>query len=75
MQNNLGGLWRGVMKDKSVYFHGEIEVVAGIKTRIVIFPNKPREGQKLHPKAPAYKIYLSKPNPNELKIEEIKVLD
>ena len=56
----LGALWRGKTKDNKTYFSGQVEVIAGLKTQVVLFPFERKEGKPTD-KDPAYNIYLSEP--------------
>jgi len=55
-------LWRGVTKTNEKYFYGSIELIAGIKQKIVVFKNKPKS---IYAKAPAYNIYITEDNDNK----------
>lgn len=73
MAKRLGSLWQH-KKDNKTYLNGEIEVVAGVKTKIVVFKND----KKTNPKQPDWNIVLSEPMKDKLskqpiaeKIEEL----
>jgi uncharacterized protein (DUF736 family) len=55
----LGALWKGKNKTKDgrTYLRGEIEVVAGVKTKVMVFPVK----EKKQANGPDYEIVLSEP--------------
>jgi len=59
MTQRIGALWQK-KKDNKTYLTGEIEVVAGIKTKIVVFKNeKKKDGSN----QPDWSILVSKPIP------------
>lgn len=52
----IGGLWKHKSKDKGIdYLGGEIEIIAGLKTRVTVFKAK----DKKNPKSPDYVVYVS----------------
>ena len=51
----VGSLWAGFDKNGNEYFNGHLEGL--INCKVVIFTNKPKEGEELHPKAPKFIIF------------------
>ena len=72
----IGAVWRKYRETKEgrePYFVGEIEVVAGMKTKIVMFRYK---SKKKSEKQPAYAIYLHAPKKqNKVEVEKVKIED
>lgn len=78
MNKKLGALWRHQMKDGKTYFTGNVEVIVGQPTKVVLFPVEQKDlpaSKNGINKKPAYNIYLSEPKkevkPNEIPVEKI----
>ena len=59
-----GALWKAVSKEGETFFAGDLNLVIG-EFRILVFKNKKTE----NPKAPAYRVFISKATPYEAKTE------
>ena len=72
MGKKIGSLWKH-KKDNKTYLTGNIEIVAGISTKITVFLNEKKEANS---KQPDYNIVLSEtPKPDSIKVVTEKIND
>lgn len=69
MVRKIGALWQRKINNRT-YLIGEIEVVAGVKTRIAIFRN---DNKKQGSNQPDWNVVLRK-EPEKVKVEKIEDL-